>query len=139
MTMEIDSCCKQCHRGHELAYPTVDTGPGNAIVGKFQRVLQDQRKLVMALKSFSFWTLSCSIALQSGCKRAVLARYHYGYKRVREPLLSAAALVSPCPTALPHSTDILRSGIVIPWITIIATGFYIAAAGKLVTEGLSHD
>ncbi|CAK9081367.1 Octopine permease ATP-binding protein P, partial [Durusdinium trenchii] len=54
----------------------------NAIVGKFQKVLQDQRKLVMALKSFSFW-----------------------------------------------------SGIVIPWITIIATGFYIAAAGKLVTEG----
>ena len=28
-----------------------------------------------------------------------------------------------------------RSGIVIPWITIIATGIYIAAAGKLVTEG----
>jgi len=54
----------------------------NAIVGKFQKVLQDQRKLVMALKSFSFW-----------------------------------------------------SGIVIPWITIIATGIYIAAAGKLVTEG----
>lgn len=54
----------------------------NAIVGKFQKVLQDQRKLVMALKSFSFW-----------------------------------------------------SGIVIPWITVIATGFYIATAGKLVTEG----
>ena len=31
---------------------------GNAIVGKFQKVLQDQRKLVMALKSFSFWILS---------------------------------------------------------------------------------
>lgn len=59
-----------------------DYGNRNAIVGKFQKVLQDQRKLVMALKSFSFW-----------------------------------------------------SGIVIPWITIIATGFYIAAAGKLVTEG----
>lgn len=28
-----------------------------------------------------------------------------------------------------------RSGIVIPWITVIATGFYIALAGKLVTEG----
>jgi len=59
-----------------------DYGNRNAIVGKFQKVLQDQRKLVMALKSFSFW-----------------------------------------------------SGIVIPWITIIATGFYIAAAGNLVTEG----
>eukprot|EP00913_Durusdinium_trenchii_P007029 g6612.t1 len=31
--------------------------------------------------------------------------------------------------------DQRKSGIVIPWITIIATGFYIAAAGKLVTEG----
>lgn len=30
---------------------------------------------------------------------------------------------------------VFRSGIVIPWITIIATGIYIAAAGKLVTEG----
>ena len=57
MTMEIDSCCKQCHRGPELAYSSVDSDPGNAIVGKFQKVLQDQRKLVMALKSFSFWTL----------------------------------------------------------------------------------
>ncbi|CAJ1427312.1 unnamed protein product, partial [Effrenium voratum] len=54
----------------------------NTIVGKFQKVLADQRRLMIALKSFSFW-----------------------------------------------------SGIVIPWITILATGFYIFLAGQMVTEG----
>ncbi|CAJ1401703.1 unnamed protein product [Effrenium voratum] len=59
-----------------------DYGNRNTIVGKFQKVLADQRRLMIALKSFSFW-----------------------------------------------------SGIVIPWITILATGFYIFLAGQMVTEG----